>query len=151
MARLRGHHVLDVERPLFVKRGLMIGARAFAVGDLFTWRDLGLPFRKLHQLWTQRRVGHERPGERRGAENPGALVQKPSGPRLPTPIASFTIETEPHLSDAELDALTAPQAKPGGVRAAIDHAIETAPTSTRVTQERVDAFPSKRNSYRRGR
>jgi len=76
MARLRGHSVLDASRALYVKRApLTIGGRTFAKGDAFPWRDLGVRPKKLHQLWSQRVIGHEQPGERNGAESQNELVR----------------------------------------------------------------------------
>lgn len=69
MARLRGHAQLDERRPLFVKRAaLTVAGRLFALGDLFPWRDLGISRRLLTRMWEQRRIGHERPTDRNGAE-----------------------------------------------------------------------------------
>lgn len=76
MARLRGHRPLDYEQPLVVLRSLVFGGRAFVVGDVLPWRQLGLSARKVYQLWDQRRIGHERPADRNGAENVTALVQR---------------------------------------------------------------------------
>lgn len=77
MARLRGHRTLDLGQPLYVRRACTVGARTFAAGDLFPWRELGLSPRKLHQLWMQRRIAHGRADERTGAEDPTALVTLP--------------------------------------------------------------------------
>lgn len=93
MARLRGHTPLDVDRTLYSRRGTVdapwtIGGKSFVAGDVFTWREIGVPARKLFQLWDQRRIGHEAPRDRNGAENPVELVKpivitspKPSKPK----------------------------------------------------------------------
>lgn len=93
MARLRGHSALDVERPLFVRRGnadapWTLCGRSFVSGDAFPWREMGIPARKLFQLWDQRRIGHESPRERNGAESVTDLVKPivvaPSKKRKPS-------------------------------------------------------------------
>lgn len=77
MARLRGHPTLDQAKALFVLRaGLVVGGRVFELGESFPWRNLGISPRKLHQLWIGRRIGHEQPRDRNGAEDPGALVAR---------------------------------------------------------------------------
>lgn len=68
MARLRGHRELDVSRPLHAKRVLTFGERVFAVGDVVPTAELGLSVRRVRQLHDQRKLGHEKPGERTGAE-----------------------------------------------------------------------------------
>lgn len=75
MARLRGHQTLDFEKPLLCKRTIEVGGRTFKAGEVLPWRQLGLPPRKVHQLWDQRRVGHEKLSERNGAESVSALVK----------------------------------------------------------------------------
>lgn len=78
MARLRGHRTLDVEQPLYVRRAVMtLGGRTFVAGDVLPWRDLGIAPKKLHQLWEQRRIGHEKADARNGAEHPTKLVTLP--------------------------------------------------------------------------
>lgn len=105
MARLRGHNPLDAKRPLYVKRdGWTYGGRTLAKGERFDWRALGVPPRKLHQLWSMRFIGHEKPEQRNGAEDPTALVAPPEPPRTrkrkqPSPD---------DLSDEELELLTRP-------------------------------------------
>lgn len=75
MARLRGHRDLDLGSPLYVKRPVVVGGRAFAAGDAFPWQDLGLDGRLLTKLWDQRRIGHEQLAERNGAEMPASAVK----------------------------------------------------------------------------
>lgn len=76
MARLRGHKTLDATQPLYVKRTtLTFGGRTFQKGDLLDWKALDIAPRKLHQMWFQRLIGHEKPDEQNGAENPGDLVK----------------------------------------------------------------------------
>lgn len=83
MARLRGHTTLDFAQPLHVLRAsLTVGGRTLAQGDVLPWRELGLDQRKVHQLWTGRRVGHQAIGSRNGAEST-ALVS----PDRPIPLA----------------------------------------------------------------
>lgn len=60
-------------RPLYAKRGsvdmpLTVAGRPFVLGDAFPWRELKLSERQLVKLWEQRRIGHEKPAERNGAE-----------------------------------------------------------------------------------
>lgn len=95
MARLRGHRTLDTGIPLYVRRACTVGARTFAAGDLFPWRELGLSPRKLHQLWMQRRIAHGRANERTGAEDPTALVTLPDHDAAPPAPASHPEVTVP--------------------------------------------------------
>lgn len=82
MARLRGHRTLNAEQPLYVRRAaLTLQGKTFAAGDVLPWQDLGVSPRKLHQLWMQRRVGHEKPNDRTGAESPVALVKPITAPK----------------------------------------------------------------------
>lgn len=86
MARLRGHRTLDVGQPLYVRRdGMTVGGRTFMAGDVLPWRELGVPLRKLHQLWEGRRIGHEQARERNGAEDPKALVHLAAPPAPASP------------------------------------------------------------------
>jgi hypothetical protein len=78
MARLRGHRTLNTEQPLYVRRAVLtLNGQTFKAGDVLPWRDLGVAPRKLHQLWEQRRIGHEKADERAGAENPAELAKLP--------------------------------------------------------------------------
>lgn len=86
MARLRGHRALDFDQPLLVKRGeLTICERTIKAGEVLPWRELGLSARKVEQLWAQRRIGHEKPQDRAGAEAisppPSALPKPAKQPR----------------------------------------------------------------------
>lgn len=75
MARLRGHRPLNAEEPLYVRRAaLTLNGETFHAGDVLPWKDLGVPFKKLHQLWSGRRIGHEKPNDRNGAESQSALI-----------------------------------------------------------------------------
>lgn len=87
MARLRGHATLDYTRPLYVKRqSITLAGKTFQQGQELTWRALGVDPRKVHLLWDQRRIGHEKPHERNGAEKIGEGV-KPFDPAAAPPIA----------------------------------------------------------------
>lgn len=116
MARLRGHRALDVGQPVYVKRAfLSTGGKTFEIGEELPWREMGLSPRKLQQLWDQRRVGHEKPGERNGAESANPERKFATAP-LPSSAYSvmrtedgLVVEVVDDLSDADLDALTAPE------------------------------------------
>jgi hypothetical protein len=92
MARLRGHTTLDFAQPLHVLRAsLTVGGQTLAQGDVLPWRELGLDQRKVHQLWTGRRIGHQAIGSRLGAESPTALVSpapSASAPAVPPPVTA---------------------------------------------------------------
>lgn len=93
MSRLRGHTTLDFAQPLHVLRAsLTVGGRTLMQGDILPWRELGLDQRKVHQLWTGRRIGHQAVGSRDGAENTTALVS----PALPAaaPAASPSVTAQ---------------------------------------------------------
>lgn len=78
MARLRGHRALDPDRPLFVKRGpIELDGRTLQHGDSFPWRQLAVSPRRLFMLFDQRRIGHEQPHERNGAESVTELSKRP--------------------------------------------------------------------------
>ena len=81
MSRVRGHRTLDWATPLYVKRDMTIASKTFKLGELLPWQELKLDPRKVYQLWFQRRIGHEKPGERNGAESRSALV----APYVPPP------------------------------------------------------------------
>lgn len=86
MARLKGHAILDYAQPLYVRTAGVKWDRTYVRGELFPWRDLKVTPSKLHQLWMQRRIGHERLGDpNRGAEDMTKLVAPP--PPLPPPVA----------------------------------------------------------------
>lgn len=68
--RLRGHREIDLERTLYAKRTMAFGDTVLAVGAVVPWRELKLPERTVRLLHDQRRIGHERPGERNGTETP---------------------------------------------------------------------------------
>lgn len=113
MARLRGHSTLDASRPLYVKRAsLTLHGRAFKQGEPFNWRALGITPRLLLKLWQQRRIGHERPDERNGAEPQGELVKpiaaEPTRARKRKRTSADETLAD-SLSDAELERLTRPE------------------------------------------
>ena len=83
MARLRGHRDLDLGLPLYVKRPVVVGGRAFAAVDAFPWQDLELESRLLTKLWDQRRIGHEQIAERNGAEMPPSAKSRKSSKHQP--------------------------------------------------------------------
>lgn len=79
MARLRGHRDLDLDAVLYVKSRPLgpFGGTIIDVDGVLPWRELGLDERRVRQLHEQRRIGHEKSGERNGAEQqqrPGAKV-----------------------------------------------------------------------------
>ena len=86
--RLRGHRELDVSKPLYAKRAFTLGDKAYAVGDVV--QTSAVPPRRLRQLHDQRKLGHEKPNERTGAEGrwqskaqqpPAAAKKSPPQPR----------------------------------------------------------------------
>jgi hypothetical protein len=117
--RLRGHIDLDPGRPLYAKRPFLMGGQTFEPGDRFDPRAVGADERKLRQLHNQRRIGHELPGERNGAESlprperwarEAAPVDVPAHEDLLDPGVT-TGDGDgalAHLSHDELDALTSP-------------------------------------------
>ncbi|RPH64988.1 MAG: hypothetical protein EHM89_00165 [Acidobacteria bacterium] len=79
MARVLGHRALDFDQPLYVRAPSLKGwNRTLKKGDLFPWRELKLVARKVHQLWMQRAIGHERIGDPpQGAERPHGEIALP--------------------------------------------------------------------------
>jgi hypothetical protein len=93
MARLRGHTALDYAQPLHVLRAsLTVGGRTLAQGDVLPWRELGLDQRKVHQLWTTRRIGHQAIDSRNGAESPTALVSPAPSVSAPAVSPPVTVQ-----------------------------------------------------------
>lgn len=85
MARIRGHRPLDLAQPLLVKRARMaFGTRVFKLGETLPWRELGLKERLVRQLHDQRKIGHEKPADRNGAED---LRAPPVAAIAPKPVA----------------------------------------------------------------
>lgn len=102
MARLRGHTTLDYAQPLHVLRAsLTVNGRTLAQGDVLPWRELGLDQRKVHQLWTGRRIGHQAVGSRDGAESTTALVS----PDRPIPLAAPAVSPPVTVQRADDPAL----------------------------------------------
>lgn len=67
-----------MEQPLYVRRAVFtVAGKTFAAGDILPWRELGIPFKRLHLLWSTGRLGHEKPDERTGVTAPNALVKRP--------------------------------------------------------------------------
>ncbi len=85
--RLRGHLPLDLVQPLHVLRAeLLVEGRTFLQGEVLPWRDLGLDQRKVRQLWSMRRIEHQRVDSRDGAE-PVSL-----SPASPAPDSPHAVE-----------------------------------------------------------
>ncbi len=88
MARVLGHRALDFEQPLYVRApALQWNEHRYKRGELFPWSELKVLPRKVHQLWMQRKLGHERLGDApQGAEAPHPTI------KLPLPVTATTVE-----------------------------------------------------------
>lgn len=59
MARLNIRQPFDQGKPVMVARPFKASGRAYQVGELFPWRRLSMPWRRVQTLYEQGRITHE--------------------------------------------------------------------------------------------